>query len=386
MSEPQEKMMAVINTRKAIEAKEKEIAKRRVVIETISSTNLSKVKDDAKVEAIDSKITNKISSFDKTINYYRDEITKSEKKYSEELDALKSKLEKEEAILVKKFETQVETLTKKLENEKEILKDKLETESRKLENKFNSYRDYCHKAMNFQDEKRDVATQPLEKKKELIQQTFEKTEDDDRVLVRLKVEKEQLLEAEQEYLRQFTEACRLEDEKNQRRREIAQREVLEKMAELKRQEEYQRQLEFERLQSERAAERQKDEERWAQQKEERIEGEKMKEKDKTVRIRFNSKIYPSLDEKATAIYDFFKKSDDVEIYKEAMKKETVESCQEYLLEHEDTYDLVTTFESEKYPEMTKEAQDDYDNKTLWKQVSYIQQLDKKDKKDKKKKK
>ena len=109
----------------------------------------------------------------------------------------------------------------------------------------------------------------------------------------------------------------------------------------------------------------------------------MKEKDRTARIRFNSKIYPSLDEKATAIYDFFKKSDDVEIYKEAMKKETVESCQEYLLEHQGTYDLVTTFESEKYPEMSSEAQTEYDNKTLWKQVSYIQQLDKKDKKKKK---
>jgi hypothetical protein len=386
MSEVQEKMLAAINARKSIEAKEKEIEKRREVIETISSTNLSKVKDDAKVEAIDSKITNKISSFDKTINYYRDEIAKSEKKFNDDLFNLRTKIEQDESILVKKFETQVETLTKKLENEKELLRGKLEIETRKLESKFTTYRDYCHKAMNFQDEKKDVATQPLEKKKELIQQTFEKTEDDDRVLVRLKIEKKQLEEAEKEYMKQFTEACRLEEQKNQRRREAAQRELLEQMAELKRQEEYQRQQEFERLQSEREAQRKKDEERWAQQKVETIEGEKMKEKDKTVRIRFNSKIYPSLDEKATAIYDFFKKSDDVEVYKEAMKKETVESCQEYLLEHQDTYDLVTTFESEKYPEMSSEAQTEYDNKTLWKQVSYIQQLDKKDKKDKKKKK
>jgi hypothetical protein len=394
MSEVVEKMNAIMNTKKALEAKEKEIEKRRIVIETTSSTNLSKIKDEAKVEVIDSKISNKISSFDKTINYYREEITKSEKKLNEDLETLKSKTEKqlstldttlyyEEEALRKKYESQLDSLTKRIEKEKQSLKDKLETETRKLEGKFFTYRDYCHMSMKFQDEKKDVATQPLEKKKEFLQQTLEKTEDDDKILVRLKVEKQQLEEAEKEFTRQFTEACRLEEVKNQRRREAAQRENFEQMAELQRQEQYKRQQEYEMLQKEREAQRQKDEERWAQNKLERIEGEKMKEKDKTVRIRFNSKIYPSLDEKAIAIYDFFKKSDDVEVYKEAMKKETVESCQEYLLEHQDTYDLVTTFESEKYPEMSSEAQTEYDNKTLWKQVSYIQQLDKKDKKKKK---
>jgi hypothetical protein len=416
MSEVVEKMSAIMNTKKALEAKEREIEKRREVFQTTESTNLSKIKDEAKVDAIDHKITTKELSFEKTINYYRDEITKSEKKFNEDLETLKSKItsdiykleaklqseedtlqkkfeaqlqhlkdkfQSEEEILRKKFENNVSAIKNRTENDKEALRGKLEIETRSKESRFNTYRDYCHKAMKFQDEKKDVATQPLEKRKELLQQTFEKTEDDDRVLVRLKIEKRQLEELEKELTRQFTEACRLEEQKNQRRREAAQREILEQMAELKRQEDYQRQQEFERLQSEREAQRQKDEERWAQQKVETIESEKMKEKDRTVRIRFNSKIYPSLDEKATAIYDFFKKSDDVEIYKEAMKKETVESCQEYLLEHQGTYDLVTTFESEKYPEMSSEAQTEYDNKTLWKQVSYIQQLDKKDKKKKK---
>jgi hypothetical protein len=190
MSEPQEKMMAVITTRKAIEAKEREIEKRKKVIETISSTNRSKRKDDAKVEAIDSKITNTILSYEKTINYYRDEITKSEKKFNEDLRNLRAKIELEESILQKKFEIQ-----------KGLLKNKYEFECQKLELRFYSYRDYCHEAMKFQDEKKDLETQPLEKKKESLQKTLEKTEDDDRVLVRLKIEKRQLQELENECLK-----------------------------------------------------------------------------------------------------------------------------------------------------------------------------------------
>lgn len=362
-----------IAIQKAIESKRKEIEKRREVLETTSSTNVSRKKDEAKIEAIDSKISFKVNTIDKTIDYYKNEIEKSEKKFNIDND-----------ILRKKIETEVEKLEKKFNDDKEIVCKKIEIDIERLENKFSTYRSYCLDALRREQEKKDLLTEPLEKKKELLQQIMEKSEEDDKVLVRLKVEMKQLQEEEKEAHKRYLEECKLDEEKLERQRQtmIYENKLLMRQQELV--EEAKRQKQFEELSSQRAAEQAADEERWARQKEERIreaslEKEKNEQKEKRLAARkyFLTTIYPSLSDKAAKIYDFFKKSDDVVIYKEAMEMETVDECEKYLFSKEDTYDLITDFEEKKYPKISKESQDEYDNKTLSEKVKFLKQQNKK---------
>ena len=351
MSAVIDSMFKQVAIQKSIETKRKEIEKRREVMETTSSTNVSRKKDEAKIEAIDSKISSKVNTIDKTIDYYKNEIEKSEKKFNNDIDNLRKKLE---------------------------------TEIEKLESKFTLYRSYCQDGIRREQEKKDLLTEPLEKKKELLQQIMEKSEEDDKVLVRLKVEMKQLQEEEKETQKRYLEECKLNEEKLERQRQtiIYENKLLMRQQELV--EEAKRQKQFEELSSQRAAEKAADEERWARQKEERIkeaslEKEKNEQKEKRLAARnyFLTTIFPSLSDKAAKIYNFFKNSDDDVIYKEAIKMETVDECEKYLFSNEDTYDLITDFEEKKYPKISQESQDEYDNKTLWQKVKFLKQQNKK---------
>jgi len=373
MSAVIDSMFKQVAIQKSIETKRKEIEKRREVMETTSSTNVSRKKDEAKIEAIDSKISSKVNTIDKTIDYYKNEIEKSDKKFNNDIDNLR-----------KKIETEVEKLEKKFNDDKEIVCKKLETEIEKLESKFTLYRSYCQDGIRREQEKKDLLTEPLEKKKELLQQIMEKSEEDDKVLVRLKVEMKQLQEEEKETQKRYLEECKLNEEKLERQRQtiIYENKLLMRQQELV--EEAKRQKQFEELSSQRAAEKAADEERWARQKEERIkeaslEKEKNEQKEKRLAARnyFLTTIFPSLSDKAAKIYNFFKNSDDDVIYKEAIKMETVDECEKYLFSNEDTYDLITDFEEKKYPKISQESQDEYDNKTLWQKVKFLKQQNKK---------
>lgn len=351
MAEVLELTNKISTVKKAIKDKQKEVEKRREVIETVSSTYVSRKKDEAKIEAIDTKISQKVAGIDKTIDYYKKEIEQAERKFSDD---------------------------------SELLRKKLETEITKLENKFTAYRLYCQEAIRGQEEKRDLLTEPLEKKKELLEQTREKSEEDDKVLVRLKIEMKQLLDEEKELQERWSDACKEEEDKQERRRKQAQAEAEEKMNEIRRQEAYDRERQLEIVASQRAAEKAADEERWARQREERKqtydkekEKDKQKEEAKTYRHRFLTQFYPSLSEKAGKIYDFFKNSSDPEIYKEAMKKETLGECEDYLLEYEETYDLITDFETTRYSKLMKDLRDEFDNMSPWEQVRFIKQQEKK---------
>jgi chromosome segregation ATPase len=347
MSELLAVMNSIVSVEKAIETKKKEIEKRREVIETTNATNSSKKKDEAKIEAIDAKISSKVSSIDKTIDYYQNEIKLGEQKLSDEID---------------------------------LLRKKLDTEIQKLENKFSTYRQYCQEAIRSQNDKRDLLTEPLEKKKELLQQTMDKTEDDDKTLVRLKVELKQLEADAKDNQRRYQEECRLHEEKVERQRKQYVYEEQQRMADVQRQETYQRQKQLELLASQRAADQAADEAKWARQKEERkhqdhLETLRRQEKEQRLaaRERFNSSIYPLLSDTADAIYSFYRKNGEDTIYKAAHEFDTVEDCETYLLSQKDTYDLVTQFMTSQYKKLSKKDQDAFDTKTFSDQVEFLTQ-------------
>lgn len=373
MSEFADAMNKLMNCRRSITSKNKEIEKRREILETVSSTYVSKKKDEAKIEAIDSKIAQKVAGFETTIDYYKSEINNAESRLTADVSRIEEKYMKQIDIIRQKAEAEISKLQTTLDNER-----------KKFHDKFETYRMYCQTAIQSTEQKRDLLTEPLEKKKELLQQTMEKTEEDDKILVRLKVELKQLLESEKELEEQYQTISKEDEMKQEQRRKQRLYEESIKLQEMRQQEAFQRQRELEVLMSQRAAEKAADEEKWERQRQERVlaleeeqRKEKQKEDTKKHRLRFQKEIFPLLSEKASRIFVFLKNSVDVELYNEAMKKETLESCEAFLLSHEDIFELITTFEMNEYPRLLRDVQDDYDNRTLWEQVRFIKQFHKK---------
>lgn len=329
-----------------IASKKKEIEKRREVIETVSSTYVSRKKDEAKLEAIDTKISSKTAIIDKTIDYYKTEIEKSERKLQDDI---------------------------------EIIKKKADIEIEKLKNKFESYRLYCLSSLQAAEEKRTVLTEPLEKKKEALEATMDKSEDDDKLLVRLKVELKQMVEDERETNELFMKTSKEESERRIRQAKAEERTALE---EARVKEAIQRERELQYVMAERQQEKQKDEERWAQrrkQEEEDREKEKLlavqREKEKTQKERFQSEIYPNLSDTAKEIFTFFKYHVDPHLVRKARNCSTVEECETYLVDYQDTVTVLENFKQEEYSSLSAEKQDQYDQlNSLDEQLRFIKKL------------
>jgi len=327
----------IIANEKSITKKRQEIEKRREVVETTSSTNLAKKKESHKIEKLDNKITAKSESFDQTITYYKTEIEKSEKKCDSDCSILSEKIEKEIDVIRQKAEAEI----CKIRNRYDI-------EKKKLEEKFYNYREYCLSAIQVAEEKKEKAVIPFERTKEVLQESLEKSEEDDKVLVRLKVELKQLLDDQKELDDEFKkhqESVALQQKKQ--REEFRQQEE-EKFRAIQREE-----LERARVEKEQRdeLERQRKEEKWSAQKEQRVqeikeekEKEVTKQQDKTTLRRFQLEIYPKLSDKAVMIYNFLKDATDPhKTYKDVHEFETVDETEEFLSKYEDTYTKITSY-------------------------------------------
>lgn len=318
---------------KLLKEKELEITKRREVLETLNSTLLAKKKEESKVDAIDQKLSQKTASFDKTITYYRTEIEKSQKKADFEIEALEAKFE----------------LAKK-----------------KIEEKCTQYRDYCLKAISLEEEKKDLVTKPLEKKKEELESSSSKSEDDDKILVRLKIEEQQLREKKHLEEQLFFRYEREMNEQKEKQRRLAQQQALELLRqserealELAKQEAILRRQEIEREEQEH---KEKNRQRMEEQRRQEKHQEKERLQRREHRNHFLKQIYPSLSADATLIYQYLKSNETGPdyLYKEAETKETLESCEAFLLQYQKEYQSVLQFEQNDYLLLTQKERDVYD--------------------------
>jgi hypothetical protein len=305
----------IIANEKSITKKRQEIEKRREVVETTSSTTLSQKRQEQKVSKIDDKIKKEVETVDKTIDYYKSEIDKAQKKMEADL---------------------------------QVTEQKATLEMEKIRNKFENYRLYCQDFIQQHNTKRSTIITPLEKQKEVVLEMMEKSEEDDKVLVRLKVELKQLLDDQKE----------LEDESKKLQESVALQQKREREEFRQQEEEKFRAIQREELERARVEkeqrdelERQRKEEKWSAQKEQRVQElkeEKVKEEtrhqDKTIIRRFQLEIYPKLSDKAVMIYNFLKDATDPHrTYKDAQKIETLEECEQFLLQYEDTFTKITSY-------------------------------------------
>ena len=202
---------------KLIESKMKEIEKRREVVFAKSNNSLAKKIASAQLESVDTKIKTKTEKVDEQIQYFQKELQRAEHQRDFDIQGIQTKFEK--------------------------------------------YREYCQQSIMRLETTRDTKTADLEKKKELIEAKLEKDEEDDAILIKLKVELRQLREQkeelnqkflkqqeeEREALRQQQEAYRAEEERKfQEEERIRKEEVWKAYLERKAQEE-----EYERKKDER---------------------------------------------------------------------------------------------------------------------------------------
>lgn len=325
----------IIANVKLIEKKKLEVDKRREVIATIANTYVAKKKDEAKLQVIDMKIQSKVQAFEQTISYYKSEIEKAEKKLQDDID---------------------------------VIKKKMEVEIEKLQNKFETYRAYCLTGIQTTSEKRDSLTEPLEKKKEILEASMVKEEDDDKVLVRLKIELGQLVDREKELEEALSKAMEEEQKARVAERNTMMLENAEKLRMAQAEEAEKARQQYALLKDQ---ERIAEEARWEKQKEQRkveILREKELSEEKAMmrdaRKKFTEEIYPSLSDKAVKIFNTFKESVDPEFtYKEAMKKQTVEECEEFLLRYEEMIDAVLNH----IENLSDDAQMTYSSLSIWEQ-------------------
>jgi len=363
--------------RKDIEDLKFKIEKRRETLETKGSTVIARKKEQARLEGIDEQIVSKTAAIDKTIDYYKMEIQTAERK-----------LEDEKSTVEKKLEGELETLQLKYEAEKKKLEDKYEVQKKKLDDKFSTYRIYCMTQVSSQEQKRAVITEPLEKKKETLQQLLDKTEDDDSYLVGYKIDLRRLEAEEKKAVESLQNEIRYDEEKREKRRRQAELDAkleLERHQQLEREKALkERELVNQQKQQEKAA----DEERWLRQKEERkkqLEEEEFKQRQKETATNlyqtFIKTFYPLLKEKSKAIYKFLK--EDVEaLHKEVWTKETLEDCEKFLSQFEEDYDTIKDFEENKLQSLSSEQQLSFSNKSIQQQIKFIKVQDKlRDKKE-----
>lgn len=298
-------MDRMTKTRKSIDDKKNEIEKRREVVQTMASTSSAKKKEEGRIQLLDVKIEQKTAKHEKTIQYYR---------------------------------TEIETARKRAEDEIAVLEAKFEAAKKKVEDKFSTYQLYCQQAIQHEEEKMGVSTQPLEVQKEMLEQSLKKTEEDDKTLVRLKIELDQLEKRLEEEQKNYEVISLAENHQRSKRQEEMVRMEMEKLQQIQAMENEKAMAELNYRKAMEKKEEQERKERYAEmlKKEEAVQKAKMEEKKESLnnRQRFIKDFYPNLSPEATANYITLK---DIEaglpsaLYKDAHVQDTLEDCEQFLL-------------------------------------------------------
>lgn len=337
-------------TRKTITEKKKEISKRREVLETLASTSAAKKKEEGRIQLLDVKIEQKTAKHEKTIQYYR---------------------------------TEIETARKRSEDEIAVLEAKFEAAKKKVEDKFSTYQLYCQQAIQHEEEKMGVSTQPLEVQKEMLEQSLKRTEEDDKTLVRLKVELDQLEKRLEEEQTNWTQECKIEKEQSQKRQEEFMRQEMERLQMMQAIETEKAKAELDYKKAMEKKEEQERKQRYADtlKKEEEAQRAKMEEKTLalTTRQRFMTDFYPKLSPEATAIYKTLKDMEaglPTPLYKDAHIQDTLEDCEQFLLGFSKDFKELEAFEQGGLKRWTFAERDVYETLGFYDRLKVMKIKDK----------
>lgn len=351
-----------MKTENAITAKKKEIEKRREVITTSLNSQTENLKRERKEQKIDMKAEFKTKSIDSTIGYYRNQLDDARARLDKEMLAANNRLEQA-----------------RLRHQKE---------TEEAEAKFNRYQEYCQEMIKKEEEKRDTILSSFEKQKELVVETVTHDEEADKVLVRLKVELEQLENSYKEDYALWEQETRKEQLQRKKQQDEFVRMEQEKY-------EHAQWMENERLKQEALARKSKEDQEERERKERRKlqeakeEAEKAKKQEekeilKSQRQKFMKEYYPNLSPEATGIYTKLK---DIEagfpnaLYKDAHEQETLKDCEEFLLSFADDMKELIAFEDGPFRRWTIVEKDIYETLGLYDRLKAMKIKDKTKRRD-----